>query len=200
MNYFIVISLWVFFGLQHSYLARPIFKEKIKKYFGLTFEKYFYRFFYFVSQCIVFYFCYDIIKSVNPGDPLFKVSENYIWIIYLLNKISNVFLILTVFHFDIARFIGVSDMINFFYKKEYDDKLNKHYLYKYIRHPMYLAIIFTYFFSTSIYTPIFFINLFCIIAYVEIGLYYEEKTLVKVFKNQYIDYQKNTYRYFPFLR
>jgi len=47
---------------------------------------------------------------------------------------------------------------------------------------------------------IFFINLFCIIAYVVIGLYNEEKILVKVFKNQYIDYQKNTYRYFPFLR
>ena len=44
MNYIIVITLWAFFGLQHSYLARPVFKEKVKKYLGLTFEKYFYRF------------------------------------------------------------------------------------------------------------------------------------------------------------
>ena len=65
---------------------------------------------------------------------------------------------------------------------------------------MYLAIIFTYFFSTSIYTPIFFVNLFCIILYVEIGLYYEEKTLTNVFKDEYIEYRKRTYRYFPFLR
>ena len=26
MNYIIVITLWAFFGLQHSYLARPVFK------------------------------------------------------------------------------------------------------------------------------------------------------------------------------
>ena len=112
------------------------------------------------------------------------------WIIYILNKISNIFLILTVFHFDIGRFIGLTDIFNFFYRKEYDDRLNNHYLYKYIRHPMYLAIIFTYLFSTSIYTPIFFVNLFCIIMYVEIGLYYEEKTLIKVFKDEYIEYRK----------
>ena len=40
MNYFIVISLWAFFGWQHSYLARPFFKERIKKYLGISFEKY----------------------------------------------------------------------------------------------------------------------------------------------------------------
>ena len=195
MNYIIVITLWAFFGLQHSYLARPAFKEKVKKYLGLTFEKYFYRFFYFVSQCIVFFFCYDIIKAVEPGDVLFRIPDNYLWIIYILNKVANIFLILTVFHFDIGRFIGVTDMFNFFYRKEYEDNLNNHYLYKYIRHP-----IFTYFFSTSIYTPIFFVNLFCIILYVEIGLYYEEKTLTNVFKDEYIEYRKRTYRYFPFLR
>ena len=81
MTYIIVILLWLFFGLQHSYLARPIFKEKIIKYLGVTFEKYFYRFFYFVSQCIVFYFCYDVIKAVEPGEPIFIVPENFLWII-----------------------------------------------------------------------------------------------------------------------
>tara|TARA_B100000579_G_scaffold402507_1_gene385790 strand:- start:336 stop:941 length:606 start_codon:yes stop_codon:yes gene_type:complete len=201
MSYIIVIFLWFIFGLQHSYLARPFFKERVKKYLGVTFEKYFYRFFYFISQCIVFYFCYDIIKSVDPGEPLFKVPENYVWIVYLFNKISNIFLIITVFHFDIGRFIGLSDMLNFFTKKEYTyNKLNNYFLYKHIRHPMYLAIIFTYFFSTSVYTPIFFVNLICIIMYVEIGLYYEEKTLVRLFKDEYIEYRKKTFRYLPFVR
>ena len=91
-------------------------------------------------------------------------------------------------------------MLNFFYKKEYTDKLNNHFLYKYIRHPMYLAIIFTYFFSTSVYTSIFFVNLICIIMYVEIGLYYEEKTLIRVFNDEYIEYRKKTFRYLFFVR
>ena len=94
-----------FFWVTTFISCQTIFKEKVKKYLGETFEKYFYRFFYFVSQCIVFYFCYDIIKAVDPGEPIFKVPENYLWIIYILNKVSNIFLILTVFHFDIGRFI-----------------------------------------------------------------------------------------------
>ena len=36
--------------------------------------------------------------------------------------------------------------------------------------------------------------------YVEIGLYYEEKTLIRVFKDEYIEYKKKTFRYLPFVR
>lgn len=200
MNVALVILLWLFFGLQHSYLARPSFKKKIKKYFGFIFEKYFYRFFYFLSQCIIFYFIYEVIKMIEPGKVFFKISEDYIWIIFLLNKLSNIFLIITVFHFDISKFIGLTDIFNFYFKKKYNDALHTHFLYKYIRHPMYLGIILTYAFSTSVYTTIYFINLFCIILYIEIGLYYEEITLTKHFKNKYIQYKKKTFRYLPFLR
>ena len=76
MTYLIVISLWALFGLQHSYLARPIFKEKVQKYLGINFEKYCYRFFYFVYQCIVFYCCYDILNVGDTGELFYIGRDN----------------------------------------------------------------------------------------------------------------------------
>ena len=95
-------------------------------------------------------------------------------------------------------------MLNYLVKKEninnIDENLNQNYLYKYIRHPMYLGIILVYITSTTFYTTTFFINIICIIAYIEIGSYYEEKSLIFKFKQKYIDYKAETFKYIPFIR
>ena len=145
MNILYIIMIWFFFGFQHSFLARPSTKNKIEYVFGKVFLDHFYPFIYFLSQCIIFFICFDLIKNIDYGTIYFKIDENYIWIIYILNKVSNIFLILTVFHFDIGRFTGIDNLLNFFRKKtninNLDQKLNVKYLYKYLRHPMYLGII-----------------------------------------------------------
>ena len=199
----VAISLWTFFGLQHSLLARPFFKKIIEKVFGVTFEKYFYRFFYFISQCVIFVVIYKTIKNLDYGNIIFKLDEKYLSTVYFLNIFSNIFLILTVLHFNVGKFTGFSQIFDFIFKielKKEDESLNKMYLYKFIRHPMYLGIILVYTTSTTIYTELFFTNLACIIIYIEIGSYFEEKSLIKVFKKDYEIYQKKTYKYFPFIR
>ena len=79
-------------------------------------------------------------------------------------------------------------------------ELNSAYLYRYIRHPMYLGILLVFLTSTTIYTDLFFLNLFCILAYIEIGSHFEEKSLVKQFGKQYAGYQNKTKKYIPGLR
>ena len=202
MSYLLAILLWFIFGLIHSILARPFFKNKVAVVFGYSFKNYFYPSIYFVSQCIFFSFIYNLICNLEYGKVIFQITENYKTFYFIIGILSNLFLICSVLQFNISEFTGTRQILEYFklVKKRNNEQLNQKYLYKYIRHPMYLAIIFTYFFSTSIYTPIFFVNLICIIMYVEIGLYYEEKTLIKVFKDEYLEYRKRTYRYFPFLR
>ena len=204
MNIFYIILIWFFFGLQHSFLARPNTKKKINKIFGKVFEKCFYPFIYFISQCIIFVICYDLIRQIDYGVIYFSIDEDLIWIFYLANKISNLFLILTVFHFNIGKFTGIENLLNYFFKKEninnMDENLNQNYLYKYIRHPMYFGIILVYITSTTFYTTTFFINIICIVVYIEIGSYYEEKSLIFNFKQEYIDYKAKTFKYIPFIR
>jgi len=201
MNFVFAIILWLTFGFIHSLMARPHFKKIINKKIGEIFEKYFYRFFYFITQCIIFYFIYGIIKNLDPGNILLKIPENFDKIYFVFYIFSNLFLIISVLQFDISEFIGVSQIIKFFKKsKKNNQKLNSSFLYKYIRHPMYLGIILVYISSHTIFTQLFFINLISLIVYIEIGSYYEEKTLVEKFGENYSKYQNSTYKYFPFVR
>lgn len=206
-NITVCILLWLFFGFQHSLLARPSTKTILSKLINDTFVIYFYPLIYFISQCIIFFAIYDIIRHLEPKVIFFSASEKFEIIIFWLNRISNLFLIITVFHFDIGRFTGLSQFILYFYnllkkveKKNEVDKLNSKYLYKYIRHPMYLGILLVFGTSTSIYTELFLINFICILLYVEIGSFFEEKSLLEKFGNSYKKYQNSTKKYIPFLR
>ena len=204
MNYFLAIFLWFIFGLTHSMMARPIFKNWLKEKINNVFEKNFYRFIYFISQCILFYFIYGLIKNLDYGSIIFTLPEKYNSYYYILGILSNLFLIITVLQFDVSDFTGVKQVINFFItKKEKNHKtenLNTKFLYRYMRHPMYLGIILVYVFSHTIFTELFFINLSCILFYIEIGSYYEEKSLTKKFGVKYDLYKSKTWKYLPFLR
>ena len=202
MNFLVAILLWSLFGFVHSFMARPYFKKKINKFFGNVFEKHFYRFIYFLSQCVLFYFLYGIIKNIEYGEVLFTIPERFKGAYYLFYILSNLFLIISVLQFNVAEFIGVKQLVCFFKKSEKNDKqsLNRSFLYRYIRHPMYLGILMVYISSHTIFTQLFFINLICITFYIEIGSYYEEKTLIKKFGENYKKYQLSTFKYLPFLR
>ncbi len=202
MNYLLAILLWFLFGLIHSILARPFFKNKIAMIFGYSFKNYFYPLIYFLSQCILFFFIYELICNLDYGKIIFQIAEDYETIYFIIGTLSNLFLICSVLQFDISEFTGLRQILEYFklVKKKNSVKLNQNYLYKYFRHPMYLGIILVYITSHTIFTELFFVNLLCIIFYIEIGSYFEEKTLLKKFGNEYKIYRKNTYKYLPFLR
>ena len=150
----------------------------------------------------MFYFLYGIIKNIEYGEVLFTIPERFKGAYYLFYILSNLFLIISVLQFNVAEFIGVKQLIYFFKKskKNENQSLNRTFLYRYIRHPMYLGILMVYISSHTIFTQLFFINLICITFYIEIGSYYEEKTLIKKFGENYKKYQLSTFKYLPFLR
>ena len=202
MSYLLAILLWFIFGLIHSILARPFFKNKVAVVFGYSFKNYFYPSIYFVSQCIFFSFIYNLICNLEYGKVIFQITENYKTFYFIIGILSNLFLICSVLQFNISEFTGTRQILEYFklVKKRNNEQLNQKYLYKYIRHPMYLGIILVYITSHTIFTELFFVNLLCIIFYIEIGSYFEEKTLLKKFGNKYKIYKKNTYKYLPFVK
>ena len=204
-NLIIAGSLWFFFGYQHSLFARPFFKKRIRKIFGTKFELHIYPLLYFTSQCAIFLIVYDLIRHLKPHVVFYRVPSELDSLIFLLNRFANLFLIFTVFHFNVSRFTGLSQFFALFSKTEVNEtqlqeSLNNSYLYRYIRHPMYLGIILVYLTSTTIYTDLFLVNLFSIIIYIEVGSHFEEKSLLQKFGSQYFEYQASTKKYFPFLR
>ena len=73
-------------------------------------------------------------------------------------------------------------------------------LFRYVRHPMYLGILLNLIFSTTTYTEIFFYNIIFLYIYIEIGIYFEERQLIRQHKNVYILYRKKTPKIFPFIK
>jgi methanethiol S-methyltransferase len=203
-NAVVCFLLWTVFGLQHSLLARPNFKSLVRKVLGSKFEQHFYPFIYFLSQCVMFLIIYDLIRHLEPEIIFMDLSRSGSEIVYFVNRLANIFLILTVFHFDISSFMGLSQLISFFRKPGTSllnaTKLNSHYLYRLIRHPMYLGIILVYATSTTVYSELYFANLFSIILYIEVGSHFEEKTLIKRFGKCYLEYMKTTRKYIPWVR
>lgn len=194
------IFIWFLFGLQHSFFARNFFKTFLKSIFGQFFINNLYPLIYFLSQCIIFVLIYDLILNLKPNKIFFSLNTEFQTLIFFLNKLSNIFLILTIFHFDIGKFIGLSQLFNLKKRDKVIYKINDYYLYRYIRHPMYLGILLTFLTSTTIYTDLFFINFFCILLYVEIGSFFEEKSLIIKFGNHYEKYRSITKKYIPFIR
>lgn len=202
-NIVLTMLLWGVFGVQHSVLARPRTKAAIQDCCGVFFTLRLYPVLYFLSQCIIFLFIYDILKHLKPSVTLYQLSVELDNFRYLLNRAANIFLIITIFHFDVARFVGFSQLLSIFIRindKKTEQNLNKRFLYKYIRHPMYLGIILVYLTSTSSYNELYFINLACIIFYIEVGSFYEERSLIEKFGDSYVLYQSQTAKYIPFIR
>ena len=66
-------------------------------------------FFIFLSQCILFYFLYGIIKNIEYGEVLFTIPESFKGAYYLFYILSNLFLIISVLQFNVAEFIELNN-------------------------------------------------------------------------------------------
>tara|TARA_B100001057_G_scaffold204846_1_gene205546 strand:+ start:6012 stop:6647 length:636 start_codon:yes stop_codon:yes gene_type:complete len=203
INYILIFIIWFIWSFQHSFFAQVYFKNKIRIYLGENFEKYFYRFLYFYIQCVIFPIFWNILTEFDGGNIIYSLNEDYFWILFIINKISFLLLIWSVISINTLHFIGLSQLIQFFDKKEKfnmvlpNEELEKKFLYKFVRHPMYFSIFLYYMSHTVTYDEKYFFNFFCLILYTNIGVYFEEKQLSKKFGSLYDEYKKQVPKLIP---
>jgi len=186
------------FAVSHSILASHKFKLEITKILGDKIA--FYRLFYNILSILFFMFIYFLLPK--PNYLIYDLTFPFDITIVILQIISGIFLIWAAEAINIKEFLGISQIIRF-WKKEYslDDLDEKMELivdgpFKYSRHPIYL---FSSLFLILRPTMDFFYLVFLInmILYFYIGSYYEEKKLLTIFGNDYLEYQKNVPKIFP---
>lgn len=198
IDLFIVIFALTCFGISHTFLA----SLKVKNYLKNNYPKVlpFYRLFYNLSSLLILYFFFLYLPQ--PDIIVYDLINPYDFIILGLQLLSLLGLILAFRFFSFKEFIGISQ-IKRWYQGHYnpDDLDEKMSLkikgpYRYMRHPVY-------FFSIMflVLRPLMDITyltvVICFVIYFYIGSYYEEKKLVKIFGDDYINYQKNVPRIFP---
>jgi len=173
MAYLILVAGWiVYFGL-HSLLATNIVKSKFK---ARTFRLFYVLFATAGLLGLLFY--NGSIHSLK-----FFVSEGPVRYVSLVLTTFGVMTIQSSFRqFNFKGFLGFSDE-----KKE----LKTDGVLKYVRHPIQAGIVLItigfFFFIPNLPTLL---SCVCILIYIPIGLYFEEKKLVAYYGDQYIEYRK----------
>ena len=205
---FLTILLWFFFGLQHSILAQGFVKSLAGRVFGQDFVDYGYRFLYFISQCFVYPAFWYVVSHFESGKTLWTLPPA-LYPLHFVLKVSGHLLIVGAFiAADINTFVGTKQLWAYLSAKIMRKAIDRVAIFGHnnlvitfpftlMRHPMYLGIVLSLVTATGIYTEMIVLNLSCLILYIEVGSYFEEKQLLRLFGDDYRKYQTTTSKYLP---
>lgn len=194
MSYLILAILWGLFYFTHSYMAAISVKEKIKSLLKSGYK--WYRLFYsFIFS--VFFLAILVYSATLEKDQVLASTELLTYMGYMFATFGTIILVKSFKNFSGARFIGfkIHDDL------EETEPLITSGIHGRMRHPIYtgLALIFLGYF---LFAPFFssLIHLVCLLIYIPIGIYFEEKKLISVYGEEYLKYKDNVPSSIPLLR
>lgn len=204
----LTVALWFLFGLQHSILAQGFVKQFAGRLLGQNFTDYGYRLVYFLSQCFAYPVFWYVVSHFESGNTLWTLPAMLYPVHFVLKIVGHFMIVATFIAADINTFVGTKQLWVYLRAKIAGRPVDRVAVFGHnnlvigfpftiVRHPMYLGIILSLVTATGIYTEKIVLNLVCLILYVEVGSYYEEKQLVRLFGESYRKYQITTSKYLP---
>ena len=185
-------GLILLFGLQHSVMARPAFKQWLTRYLPQAAER---STFMLATAVVTYALCLlwqpmpQVIwqaETTATYNTLLAVGLGGWALVFYATFLIN--------HFDL---FGLRQVWLYFRGKEYTHlpfRLNS--LYKYVRHPIMSGV-----FIGIWFTPVMTVGhlLFALgmSSYILIGVYHEEKDLVRNFGERYLSYIRSTAKFIP---
>ena len=193
LNNVFLVSL---FGVQHSIMARKWFKDFFANYFPKPIER---STFVLISGLLLFLLVYQwqpiggIIWEVETGSALH-------YGLYVLFFMGWAILFISTFlinHFDL---FGLRQTFLELQNKPYTELQFKVIsFYKYVRHPLYTGMVLGVW-ATPVMSVTHLILAITLTIYVLIGIYFEEKDLIRDFGNTYLEYKKGRPMLIPFFK
>lgn len=184
MPYFYLFIGWMLFYTSHSYLAALNIKRIIQGIMGGSYK--WYRLIYSLVStlgvlALLFY------SGTIPPHFLLSQTDGIQYIGYMLATFGTIISVKSMKGISVLRFIGLSP---------HDDLRGNNELvlvglYRWVRHPLYAGLILIflgYFFFLPTVASI--IHLAALLVYLPVGIYFEEKKLITLHGQAYIDYQK----------
>ena len=186
------LGLLSLFAIQHSLMARPFFKKAWTRLIPESIERSTYVLFSNLSLILIFWQWRPITETVWSFESSLAIIafQLVFWLGWGLVFLST-FLIN---HFELFGLRQV--WLNIKNLPTPDPDFRTPFLYRIIRHPLYLGFILAFW---GAYSMSFGHLLFAIATtgYILIGIRFEEKDLVEVFGNKYTEYQKRVAMVFP---
>jgi len=193
------INAWVansfliaLFGVQHSVMARPKFKQWLYRFIAEPFE----RSTYLIASSIPLLL---LVAFWQPMSGVIWDSQHSAVIMfgYAMAIVGWLLVVISTFlinHFDL---FGLRQV--YFYTKgePYSPiSFRTPWLYNYVRHPMQLGVVFGVWSAATMTSGHFFLAA-GMTTYILVGLYFEERDLVKAFGERYRAYQFSVPKLFP---
>ena len=172
------------FALQHSVMARDWFKSKINKIIPSASERATYVLLSGIALILIVLYWQPIDGNI------WDLQDNFLWWVLtglmIFGWLFSVVATFVINHFELFGLQqGYYHLKN---KKTPDISFQENFLYKFIRHPIQLGVLIGIWF-TPIMTFGHLLLSFLFSVYIFVGLYYEEKDLVKELGEAYIDYK-----------
>lgn len=186
------IGLIALFGIQHSVMARPGFKEAWTKIVPAPIERSFYLIFTVLVLGALFHFWHSIdgvIWSVTN-----ETARMAIWAVFWLGWSV---LLLSTFLLNHFELFGLQQAwLNLTGKQAAPPQMRTPLFYKLVRHPLYTGF-FLGLWATPDMTYSHALLAAGFTAYILVGIHYEEKDLLDVFGEQYAEYRKKVGSFLP---
>lgn len=186
------ISLITLFGFQHSIMARPGFKRWLETYIPKAAERSTYM---LATAIVTFTLClgWQSMPSViwQAED---TILYNALLGIGLAGWVLVLYATFLINHFDL---FGLRQVWMYFKGEEYTPvPFQLKSLYKTIRHPIMTGAFIGIWF-TPVMTAGHLLFAMGMSLYIIIGVYHEEKDLIRAFGEHYLNYRRNTATFFP---
>lgn len=186
------VALLGAFGLQHSIMARPAFKQAWTKLVPKPIE----RATYVLASSLCLVLLFWLWRPMTAV--VWDVSETPLeWVMRAVFFGGWALVLLSTFMIDHFDLFGLRQAWLYFQGQEYTHHPFKTPMfYKYVRHPLYLGW-FLAFWSTPLMTTGHLLFSLVTTAYIVVATFLEERDLVVFLGEDYANYRKTTPKYFP---
>lgn len=186
------IGLIVLFGVQHTVMARKSFKEKWTRIVPWYIERSTYVLFSSLAVLLLLWFWQPLTTTIWEVEAAWAtlLLDLGFWLGWIIVFIST-------YMIDHFSLFGLRQVWNHLTGKSHEGPgFKEPALYKYVRHPLMLGFIIA-FWSVSHMTAGYLVFSIGMTLYIIIGVYYEEKAMVRRFGDEYRSYQDRVGKFFP---
>lgn len=189
------MSLLGLFAVQHSVMARSWFKNWLTSHIPESAERATYVLFSNIAMILLFAYWEPmggIIWQIES-----KWAQQLVMTSYILGWITVLIATFLINHFELFGLAQPWNRISNNTKSQ--PKLIKPFLYKFVRHPIYLGWLIIFWSAQTMTLAHLVFSLMCT-AYVFVGIYFEEIDLIGEFSSEYAEYQKDVPMIIPFTK
>lgn len=189
------VGLIALFGLQHTVMARKSFKERWTKIVAKPIERSTYVLFSSLAVLLLLWFWRPLPTTIWHVEVAWAslILEWGFWLGWLI-------LFLSTWMIDHFNLFGIKQVWNYWRgRKQNPPQFMEPGFYKFVRHPLMFGFLIA-FWSTPHMTAGHLLFSAGMTIYILIGVYFEEKAMVRRFGDDYKDYRDRVPKFFPGFR